>query len=204
MVTPHCGRQAPLGGMTVTSAGPGSDIASRLPALRPMRWLRHSLKRIWPDGIWRQALSAWRRRSAKRLPATGSPRRSTIIRADYYVDIDMGAGGRLDCGVSAAVDVQYLRTGGARAAAVLAADAAFAHVLGERTAMVPQEPPYRPGEFYLREFPPLRGPGRSERAGPAGGRWLRRSGPQRPGTPLPGIKETGSKDETGTSANGRG
>ncbi len=34
-----------------------------------------------------------------------------------------------DCGVCAAVDVHYLRTGGARAAAVLAADAAFAHVL---------------------------------------------------------------------------
>jgi deoxyribonuclease V len=54
------------------------------------------------------------------------------------------------------VDVHYLRTGGARAAAVLAADAAFAHVLAERTAVVPQVAPYRPGEFYLRELPPLR------------------------------------------------
>jgi deoxyribonuclease V len=44
----------------------------------------------------------------------------------------------------------------ARAAAVLAADAAFAHVLAERTAVVPRVPPYRPGEFYLRELPPLR------------------------------------------------
>ena len=63
----------------------------------------------------------------------------------------------------------YLRTGGARAAAVLAADAAFAHVLAERTAVLPRVPPYRPGpavlprvppyrpgEFYLRELPPLR------------------------------------------------
>jgi deoxyribonuclease V len=55
-----------------------------------------------------------------------------------------------------AVDVHYLRTGGARAAAVLAADAAFAHVLAERTAVVPRVAPYQPGEFYRRELPPLR------------------------------------------------
>jgi deoxyribonuclease V len=64
--------------------------------------------------------------------------------------------GRPDCGVCAAVDVHYPDTGGARAAAVLAADAAFAHALAERTAVVPRVPPYRPGEFYLRELPPLR------------------------------------------------
>jgi deoxyinosine 3'endonuclease (endonuclease V) len=58
--------------------------------------------------------------------------------------------------VCAAVDVHYLRTGGAQAAAVLAADAAFAHVLAERTAVVSRVSPYRPGEFYLRELPPLR------------------------------------------------
>jgi len=57
--------------------------------------------------------------------------------------------------VCVAVDVHYPRTGGARAAAVLAADAAFAHVLAERTAVVPRVPPYQPGEFYLRELPPL-------------------------------------------------
>src|SRR5580658_9084993 len=68
----------------------------------------------------------------------------------------METGGRLDGGVRAAVDVHYLSTGGARAAAVLAADAVFAHVLAERTAVVPRVPPYRPGEFYLRELPPLR------------------------------------------------
>ena len=56
----------------------------------------------------------------------------------------------------AAVDVHYLSTDGARAAAVLAADAAFADVLAERIAVVPRVPPYRPGEFYLRELPPLR------------------------------------------------
>jgi deoxyribonuclease V len=58
--------------------------------------------------------------------------------------------------VCAAVYVHYLRTGGARAAAVLAADAAFAHVLAERTTVVPRVPPCRPGQFYLRELPPLR------------------------------------------------
>jgi deoxyribonuclease V len=59
-------------------------------------------------------------------------------------------------GVCAAVDVHDLRTGGARAAAVLAADAIFARVLAECTAVVPRVPPYRPGEFYRRELPPLR------------------------------------------------
>jgi deoxyribonuclease V len=68
----------------------------------------------------------------------------------------MDTGGRPDCGVCAAVDVHYLSTGGARAAAVLAADAAFAHVLAERTALVPRVRPYRPGQFYLRELPALR------------------------------------------------
>ena len=80
--------------------------------------------------------------------------------------LDAGAGsgilktwnppGASDCGLCAAVDVHYLSTGGARAAAVLAADAAFAHVLAERTAVVPRVAPYRPGEFCLRELPPLR------------------------------------------------
>ncbi len=67
----------------------------------------------------------------------------------------MEPGGRPGCGVCAAVDVHYLSTGGARAAAVLAADAVFAHVLAERTALVSGVAPYRPGEFYLRELPPL-------------------------------------------------
>ena len=67
----------------------------------------------------------------------------------------METGGRPESAVCAAVDVHYLSTGGARAAVVLAADAAFAHVLAERTAAVPWVPPYRPGKFYLRELPPL-------------------------------------------------
>ena len=68
----------------------------------------------------------------------------------------MQTGGRPNCGVRAAVDVHYLSTGGAQAAAVIAADAAFAHVLAERTAVLPHVAPYRPGQFYLRELPPLR------------------------------------------------
>ena len=68
----------------------------------------------------------------------------------------METGGRPDCGVCAAVDVHYLSTGGAWAAAIVAADAAFAQVLAERTALVSRVPAYRPGEFYLRELPPLR------------------------------------------------
>ena len=68
----------------------------------------------------------------------------------------MDTGERPMSGVCAAVDVHYLSTGGARAAVVLAADAAFAHVLAEHTAAVSRVPAYRPGEFYLRELPPLR------------------------------------------------
>ena len=59
-------------------------------------------------------------------------------------------------GLCVAVDVHYPRSGGAQAAAVVAADAAFSRVLGERTARVPGAGPYRPGEFYRRELPPLR------------------------------------------------
>ena len=68
----------------------------------------------------------------------------------------MSTGTPPDRGLCAAVDVRYLSTGGARAAAVLAADAVFAHVLAERTAVVPRVAPYQPGEFYRRELPPLR------------------------------------------------
>ena len=68
----------------------------------------------------------------------------------------MQTGGRLEFGVCAAVDVHYPKTGGARAAAVVAADAAFAHVLARMHRDRPQVPPYRPGQFYLRELPPLR------------------------------------------------
>jgi deoxyribonuclease V len=58
--------------------------------------------------------------------------------------------------VCAAVDVHYPASGGARAAAVLAADSLFSMLVAERTATVPEVPPYQQGEFYLRELPPLR------------------------------------------------
>ena len=54
------------------------------------------------------------------------------------------------------VDVHYLGSGGARAAAVVAADARFCEVVAERTEDVAGVLPHRPGEFYLRELPPLR------------------------------------------------
>jgi deoxyribonuclease V len=59
-------------------------------------------------------------------------------------------------GVFAAVDVHYLGSGGARAAVVVAGDAAFSAVVAENTAVVPEVVAYRPGEFFLRELPPLR------------------------------------------------
>ncbi len=59
-------------------------------------------------------------------------------------------------GVVAAVDVHYPMSGGARAAAVLATDASFERVIAQRVAAVRDVLGYRPGEFYLRELPPLR------------------------------------------------
>ena len=56
----------------------------------------------------------------------------------------------------AAVDVYYPVSGGARAAAVLAPDAFFEPVLAEHVTTVRTVLPYRPGEFFLRELPPLR------------------------------------------------
>jgi len=56
----------------------------------------------------------------------------------------------------AAVHVSYPRSGGARAAMVVAADADFSAVLAEYTACVPEVAPYSPGQFFLRELPPLR------------------------------------------------
>ena len=54
-----------------------------------------------------------------------------------------------------AADVHYLPSGGARAA-VVAADPAFSRLAGERTVLVADVAPYLPGQFYLRELPPLR------------------------------------------------
>ncbi|MGE5137092.1 MAG: endonuclease V, partial [Gemmatimonadota bacterium] len=59
-------------------------------------------------------------------------------------------------GAFAAADVHYLRSGGARAAAVLAAGPGFGEIVSERTALLAEVAPYRPGEFYLRELPALR------------------------------------------------
>lgn len=55
-----------------------------------------------------------------------------------------------------AADVQYLDDGGARAALVVAEDAAFATLAEERTVLVDRVAEYRPGHFYERELPPLR------------------------------------------------
>ena len=61
---------------------------------------------------------------------------------------DIAAGG-----LFAAADVHYRRP--ARAAAVAAADPRFARIVAERTVPVPGAAPYRPGQFYLRELPPV-------------------------------------------------
>jgi deoxyribonuclease V len=58
--------------------------------------------------------------------------------------------------VFVAADVHYLPSGGARAAAVVAADPAFSQLAGDRTVVVADVAPYQPGQFYLRELPPLR------------------------------------------------
>ena len=54
---------------------------------------------------------------------------------------DMETGGR----AFVAVDVHYLSSGGARAAAVVAADARFGEIVAERTQVVSEVLPYRPG-----------------------------------------------------------
>lgn len=66
-------------------------------------------------------------------------------------------GGGLPAGARyAAADVHYPRSGGARAAVVLATGATFATITAERIAEVATVAPYQPGRFYLRELPPLR------------------------------------------------
>jgi deoxyribonuclease V len=56
-------------------------------------------------------------------------------------------------GVVAAVDVHYPVPGGARAAAVLAADGFFARVVAERVTTVAEVLRYRPGELALTIIP---------------------------------------------------
>jgi deoxyribonuclease V len=56
----------------------------------------------------------------------------------------------------AAADVHYPPSGGARAAVVLTRDPVFSTLVCETTEFVGDVAPYRPGEFYRRELPPLR------------------------------------------------
>lgn len=58
--------------------------------------------------------------------------------------------------VFAAVDVCYPGAGGARAAVVTADNPLFAGALTERAVFVSRVLPYRPGQFFLRELPPVR------------------------------------------------
>jgi len=62
----------------------------------------------------------------------------------------------LDSSAFAAVDVHYLGAAGARAALVTARDARFAGLAATATILVAETEQYRPGEFYLRELPPIR------------------------------------------------
>lgn len=55
----------------------------------------------------------------------------------------------------AAVDVQYLPSGEARAALVIAPSAAFSLIETEKVVLVPSVAPYVPGEFWRRELPCL-------------------------------------------------
>jgi deoxyribonuclease V len=56
----------------------------------------------------------------------------------------------------AAVDVHYFAAGGARAAVVTARDASFAELASTATVLVAEAEQYTPGQFYLRELPPIR------------------------------------------------
>jgi deoxyribonuclease V len=68
----------------------------------------------------------------------------------------METGAPPGAGVFVAADVHYLASGGARAAAVVAAGAAFSRLAADRIALIPDAEPYQPGRFYLRELPALR------------------------------------------------
>jgi len=78
------------------------------------------------------------------------------------VSIGSGHAGSVDAdkcpagGVFVAADVHYLEPGAAQAAAVVAADVAFAHLVADRVELVPEVEPYQPGQFWMRELPALR------------------------------------------------
>lgn len=65
-------------------------------------------------------------------------------------------GGTASRSLCAAVDVHYLDSGAARAAAVVACDATFSRIVAEQTVLVPEAAAYVAGRFYLRELPPIR------------------------------------------------
>lgn len=54
------------------------------------------------------------------------------------------------------MDVHYFSEAGARAALVTAKDARFAELTGTTTTLVGETERYSPGQFYLRELPPIR------------------------------------------------
>jgi len=56
----------------------------------------------------------------------------------------------------AAVDVLYPDSGGALAALVAAADRRYQDIVVERTVVVDEVAPYRPGAFFTRELPALK------------------------------------------------
>ncbi len=119
--------------------------SARLASMRQRHPRRNQLRSVIP----------WTMRA---VSGPGGSRQSVVlppgIGSWHPQGVDNGR--RTDCRVCAAVDVHYLSTGGARAAAILAADTSFSHVLAGRVAVVPRVPPCRPGEFRLRELPPLR------------------------------------------------
>lgn len=59
----------------------------------------------------------------------------------------MGTGEHRVHGLCVAVDVHYFRSRGARAAAVVAADALFSQELAGHIAVVPEVARYQPGKF---------------------------------------------------------
>ncbi len=95
-------------------------------------------------------------RSGSRAVWGGGPGFGSFGSVDAGILMGMGTGRRPVHGLCVAVDVHYLSAGGARAAAAVAADAAFSRVLAEHTVVVAEVAAYRPGEFYRRELPPLR------------------------------------------------
>jgi deoxyribonuclease V len=66
------------------------------------------------------------------------------------------AGEYQDLGVFVTADVCYLDSGQARAAAVACADPWFGQWAADRVELISDVQPYRPGQFWLRELPPLR------------------------------------------------